>query len=371
MKQCIGILAGVFLLLSCTAREEGLSDFPPGAMPEAIGEKVCRNLLARGHMLHRNQWIHYAEVCTWYGALKYAEAVQDTSLCIRLKERFEPLFSVEKQHLPPPTHVDWNMFGSLPLELYRLTGEPRYFDLGMAYADAQWAVPDTASAAEKEWAQQGLSWQTRLWIDDMFMITLLQSQACQATGNRVYIDRAAQEMAVYLDRLQRRDGLFFHSPDAPLYWARGNGWMAAGMTELLRYLPDDHPGRRRILDGYRLMMNRLLLFQRENGLWNQLIDAPEFWTETSGSAMFTYALITGVKRGWLEKKTFEPAARKAWLALTSFINAEGELSGVCVGTNANNDRAYYYDRPRTTGDFHGQAPLLWCVSALLETTSVE
>ena len=31
-----------------------------------------------------------------------------------------------------------------------------------------------------------------------------------------------------------------------------------------------------------------------------------------------------------------------------------------------NDKQYYYDRPRITGDYHGQAPYLWCVTALME-----
>jgi len=39
---------------------------------------------------------------------------------------------------------------------------------------------------------------------------------------------------------------------------------------------------------------------------------------------------------------------------------------VCIGTNKLNDFNYYLDRPRTTGDFHGQAPVLWCAAALLE-----
>jgi rhamnogalacturonyl hydrolase YesR len=366
LKQLTGTIIAIVLLSSCALQKDGLSRFPQGAIPEEVGAQLSRNLLAREHALHRDQWIHYAEVCTWYGALKYAEVTHQTSLCTQLRERFEPLFTVEKKHLPPPTHVDWNMFGSLPLELCQLFREQRYCDLGLLYADTQWEVPDTASLAEKEWAKQGFSWQTRLWIDDMFMITILQSQAYKTTGNRKYIDRAAQEMVLYLDRLQRPNGLFFHSPDAPLYWARGNGWMAAGMTELLRHLPDDNPYRLRILEGYRRMMHSLKQYQTKTGLWNQLIDDPDLWTETSGSAMFTYALITGVKAGWLEKRKFQPSARKAWLALTAHLNADGELTEVCVGTNARNDRQYYRDRQRVAGDFHGQAPVLWCVYALLE-----
>ena len=81
-----------------------------------------------------------------------------------------------------------------------------------------------------------MTWQTRLWIDDMFMITMVQAQAFRATGERAYMDRAAKEMVVYLNELQRPNGLFYHAPDVPFFWGRGNGWMAAGTAELLRSL---------------------------------------------------------------------------------------------------------------------------------------
>lgn len=97
----------------------------------------------------------------------------------------------------------------------------------------------------------------------------------------------------------------------------------------------------------------------------QIIDDPEAWKETSGTAMFTYAFITGVKNGWLDKKKYGTAARKGLLALISFINANDELFEVCEGTNIKNDRNHYMQRKRIVGDLHGQAPVLWCATALL------
>ena len=201
---------------------------------------------------------------------------------------------------------------------------------------------------------------------DMYMITIVQTQAYKVTGDRKYIDRAAKEMVLYLDELQRPNGLFYHAPDVPFYWGRGNGWMAAGMAELLQCLPEDSKYRPRILKGYRKMMKSLKKYQTSDGLWNQLIDQPDCWAETSGSAMFTFAFITGVKQGWLKAKEYGPAARKAWMALVPYINEKNDVREVCVGTNKKNSKQYYYDRPRHTGDYHGQAPYLWCTVALLE-----
>ena len=129
--------------------------------------------------------------------------------------------------------------------------------MGLSYADTQWTLPANATPEEKAWADKGLSWQTRLWIDDMFMITILQAQAYHTTGKREYMDRAVKEMVVYLDELQRPNGLFYHAPDVPYFWARGNGWMAVGMAELLLSTPEDNPNHARILEGYRLMMKSL------------------------------------------------------------------------------------------------------------------
>lgn len=199
----------------------------------------------------------------------------------------------------------------------------------------------------------------------MYMITMVQSQAYRVTGDRKYIDRAAKEMTFYLDNLQQENGLFYHAPGSPFFWGRGNGWMAAGMTELLRALPPDNADRPKIMAAYKKMMETLLQLQTGDGAWRQLLDDPASWKESSCTGMFTFAMITGVKNGWLDKSRYEAASRKGWIALISFVNENGEVREVCEGTGAGNSRQYYYDRKRITGDLHGQAPVLWCATALL------
>lgn len=343
-----------------------LSNFPEGFTPKEVGTKLGYHFISGKHLLHGEKWIHYAEVCTWLGALRFAQVAKDMELVNLLKERFELLFTEEKNFLPVMNHVDLNMFGCLPLEFYKVTGEKRYYDLGLPYADTQWKAPVDAKIEEKEYAKKGYSWQTRLWIDDMFMITIIQSQAYKVTGNEKYINRAAKEMVYYLDELQRLNGLFYHAPDVPYLWARGNGWMAAGMAELLKALPENNKDRNRILEGYKKMMQSLKEYQGKDGMWNQLIDQPDCWPETSGSAMFAYAIITGVKQGWLNSNEYVSVARHAWLALVSYIDEHGDVREVCIGTNKKDDKQYYYDRPRIVGDYHGQAPYLWCATALME-----
>lgn len=348
------------------AQQNLLTDYPKGYTPEEVGKRLAYHFVDDRHDLYAGRYIHYAEVCTWNGALDYALKTKDQELIKHLQSKFEPFFTSEKALLPPMNHVDYNMFGSLALKLYQITKDKRYLDMGLAYADTQWEVPENAKPEEKTWAEKGYSWQTRMWIDDMYMITVVQTEAYKVTGDSKYIDRAAKEMVLYLDELQRPNGLFYHAPDVPYYWARGDGWMAVGMADLLRYLPEDHQDRPRIMEGYLTMMKSLENYQGPGGMWNQLIDEPDWWAETSGSAMFTYAFITGVKQGWLDAETYAPAARKAWMAMVPYIDERNNVTEVCIGTGKRNDKQYYYERPRLAGDFHGQAPYLWCAAALLE-----
>lgn len=349
-----------------------LKNWPEDKSPEKIGKNVILKFLNTPHSMYGNpkpakppHQITYPDVCTWLGGLWFTEATKNIELAERLENRFLPLFDSEKHLQPRPDHVDNNVFGALPLKLYIQNKDKKYLALGLKYADTQWILPAKFKPEEKAWADKGYSWQTRIWIDDMFMITAVQAQAYRATGERKYIDRAAKEMVLYLDRIQLENGLFYHAPEAKYSWGRGNGWMAVGMAELLRILPKDNPDYKRIMSGYKKMMDVLLKYQAEDGMWRQIVDDEESWKETSGTAMFTYAMITGVKSGWLDKKVYGTAARKAWLTLTNYLNSDYELTEVCAGTNIKDSREHYMNRPRIVGDLHGQAPLLWCAVALV------
>jgi len=370
------------LAASAACADPGAADlqsWPAGSSPQEIGRRVAERFIASPHpnFAAKRDFIIYPEVCAWYGALTFAQLAGDRDLTTKLIQRFDPLFGPEASLIPPPIHVDLTVFGAVPLELYIQTKDSRYLQIGQAMADAQWDKPlDPAAISQTpaapvdpaiavEAVKAGLTPQTRYWVDDMYMITIVQVQAYRATGESKYLDRAAREIAAYLDKLQEPNGLFHHAPDVPFFWGRGDGWFAVGMAELLRSLPEDHPLRPRIMEGYRKMMAALLHYQDANGMWHQLIDHPEAYPETSCTGMFTFAMITGVKNGWLDAATYGPAARRGWLGLISYLNPDGDIRDICEGTNKKNDLQYYLTRGRKVGDMHGQAPVLWCASALL------
>ena len=335
-----------------------LTNWPAAADPAVVGKKAIGSMVPR--WFAAGPGAHYAEDSTWMTALKFAAVTKDEEMKASLIKKFSPNLLASEGWKTAfaniQRHVDHNIYGIVPLELYMQTKDKRYLDFGKWLADRQWEKPNA----------EGLSDETRFWIDDMYMITILQVQAYRATGDKVYLDRAALEMVAYLDKLQQPNGLFYHGEKFPFFWGRGDGWIATGMPELLGELPADHPKRARIMEGYTKMMAALLKYQDTDGMWHQLIDHPESYKETSCTAMFTYAFILGVKNGWLKDPAYATGARKGWLGLQTYLDDTGMLDKVCVGTGQTNSLQFYLNRPTQKGNPHGQAPLLWCAVALLK-----
>ena len=325
--------------------------------PETVGRKVTEDVLARDDFMmyvsDHGSGVHYAEACAGFGAARLAGWLQDAGTLTRLSERYMRV--IDDRVVNTADHVDVNVYGILPLELYMQTGDQTFFRQGIELADGQWQDP----------LPDGLTNQTRFWVDDVWMIGSLQIQAYRATGNPAYLERAALELDVYVQRLQQPNGLFFHGEHAPFFWGRGNGWVAAGLAELLSELSKENTHHASILAGYKKMMNALLRFQSRGGMWRQLIDHENAWEETSCTAMFGYAITVGVRAGILSGSDFATAYQKAWRSLVEYINEEGKVTDVCVGTGQSEDVAYYLSRPKAIGDFHGQAPLLWFAYGLL------
>jgi len=365
------VSAAVLLLAaagcSTVSKPDAFSNWPAGSSPAEVGKRVAENFDARKFDFESNprrQYVIYPEVCGWYGSLTVAKLSGDRDLQRRLIRKFDRFHGADAGRISTNAHVDYRVFGAVPLEIYRQTGEARYLEVGKALADRQWATP----------TDDGITSEARYWVDDIYMISAVQVQAYRATKDPVYLDHAATTVAAYLDKLQQPNGLFFHAADSPFYWARGNGWYAAGMAELWSELPKSHPKHARILKGYQTMMASLLQYQSPEGLWRQLIDRPESCLETSGTGMFAFAMVTGVKRGWLPAETYGPAARKAWLALVERLDNNSNVKDVCVGTDKafkvvgadlNTQLKFYLERDRKTGDLHGQSPILWTASAFL------
>ena len=267
--------------------------------------------------------------------------------------------------------MDDRAFGDLPLEIFIEKGTAACKTLGMARADAQWTpAADTAVTPD-----------ARYWSDDMFMITGLQDFGYRATKTQKYLDRAALTMVAYLQALQQSDGLMSHTKQTMAKWGRANGWFAAGMALLLQDLPAS-ANRDTIMAGYKKMMDGLLTVQitsgTDAGAWRQVLDRTDAGVEMSCTAMFTYALVTGIKNGWISGAQYVTAAKNGWTALGNKTNGSGQLSQVCpgtgqasgqsgVGSDLKSQQDFYIKLQSSfaAGDQHGQAPLMWAAIALL------
>ena len=158
--------------------------------------------------------------------------------------------------------------------------------------------------------------QNSVWADDAYMSIPFLSQMGRSAGDRKYFDDAAAQMLHFANYLfVPATGLFTHhwntgNPDDQprYYWGRANGWCTLSLVELLDVLPEDHPSRGRILRLFRAHAQALAGLQAGDGLWHQMLDRTDTYTETSCSGMFTYALARGVNRGWLDAAAYGPVA---------------------------------------------------------------
>ena len=261
--------------------------------------------------------------------------------------------------------VDSRAFGDLPLEICQQNMDARCKTIGLARADTQWASPNN-----------GITKDARYWADDMYMITVLQVEAYRVTKDPMYLTRAATTMLSYQAMLQQTDGLFWHTLTSKAYWGRANGWVAAGAAELLVDLPAGTQ-RDMVMAGFKKQLDGLLPLQvtggTDDGMWRQVLNVSTANPESSCTAMFTFALTTALKNGWISGSNYSMAARRGWLAVANKTNAQGQLDRVCPGTGAApagtlaSQQQFYTSITLGSNDTHGQAPLLWLSHALLRT----
>ncbi len=146
-------LAAALALLDTTAayaRADHFKKWPAGASPQEVGKRVAENWAARtfefeqmvktsaGGERPRRQFVIYPEICAWYGSLTVARLTKDRGLTEKLVRKFERFLTPEgDKHVSRQAHVDYSVFGVVPLELYIQTKDRRYLDLGRGFADRQ------------------------------------------------------------------------------------------------------------------------------------------------------------------------------------------------------------------------------------------
>ena len=113
------------------------------------------------------------------------------------------------------------------------------------------------------------------------------------------------------------------------FWGVGNGWAAAGMTRVLRALPESMKAERNRLVGYiREVLDGCLEHRRPDGLFHDVVDRADTFVETNLSQILSYTIFRGVKGGWVPKSYLKDAEvmRKA---AQSKVDHLGYIRDVC------------------------------------------
>jgi rhamnogalacturonyl hydrolase YesR len=205
------------------------------------------------------------------------------------------------------------------------------------------ANPPTANLAFVErppGAGDPLCFDRWCWCDALFMSPAGFFDMTAITGDARYAAFADREFWAATDflfdpaeKLYFRDSRFFdrRGPNGEkIFWSRGNGWVFAGLANILQILPANDPVRPRFEAQFRTMAARLITLQRPDGYWNPSLlgDPAKSLPESSGTAFYVYGLAWGIHAGLLDAKTYAPAVRLGWQALVRAVHPNGKLGWV-------------------------------------------
>lgn len=258
--------------------------------------------------------------------------------------------------------------------------------VGVNFAEAYFKSADTIFVPVLERLRQGIDTvvsrfddgtfcrreSNTMWADDLFMSCPFLVRMAQYTGKDKYYQEAIAQIKGFVQRLYMPEKkifshIYFIKEDVinGISWGRGNGWIAYAISEVLLHMPMDTEGREYVLSVYKEFMQGICAYQDECGLWHQIINQPNSYLETSGTAMFMIAILRGVRLGWLDKSYLQ-AALRAWEGMKKYcIDDQGSISGICMGSSCSMEVSYYEKLPVVKDDDHGTGVVLIAICELI------
>ncbi len=163
-------------------------------------------------------------------------------------------------------------------------------------------------------------------------------------------------------------------------WSRAMGWYMMAVVDILKYIPATHPKRSQLLTALSNLAIGVKNYQdATSGLWYQVVNRGTSlagnYLETSGSAMFVYALKTASDSNWISSATYLPVAQKGWAGLKTqidtYTDGKPRINNFAPAMSyQNNDAAYAaiasVDCPVSSGtqNPHGYAGILMAASVM-------
>lgn len=215
------------------------------------------------------------------------------------------------------------------------------------YADLYTVKPDEKKIAR---AREVMEYQMSTarndywwWVDGLYMVMPVMTKLYKQTENPLYLEKL-HEYWTYANSIMydKEAGLYFRDRKYVYpkhksingkkdFWARGDGWMLAGLAKVLKELPKDDKYRMEYIDRFRTLAASVAACQQPEGYWTRSMLDPGHapGSETSGTAFFTYGLLWGINNGYLERNVYEPVALKGWNYLANFaLQPDGRVGYV-------------------------------------------
>ena len=212
------------------------------------------------------------------------------------------------------------------------------------------------------------------WADALYMVMPVMTKMYRLTGEEQYLDKLYQNFlwsdSLMWDseaQLYYRDGKYIwpkvttSCDGGKSFWARGDGWVLAGLAKVLADMPRDYRHRDIFVQRFQQLAEGVARCQRPNGYWSRSMlcegDAPG--PETSGTAFFCYGLEWGVNHGYLDRGKYAPVIERAWNYLSTVaLQSDGSIGYVQpIGEKPD---------PTKIVDAHSQAPFgtgAWLLAA--------
>jgi unsaturated rhamnogalacturonyl hydrolase len=269
------------------------------------------------------------------------------------------------------------------ITLYMRTHDPKYklaLDNFLLQLQSQ---PKTNSGGY--WHKKIYPWQ--MWLDGIFMGSTFMAQYAKEFNEHEWFDVAvAQTKMIYEKTLDTGSGLLMHAWDESRQqkwcdpetgkshypWSRAIGWYTMAITDILEYLPEDHPDRDKLVSILQKTCEALLKVQDpKTGLWFQVLNQGERegnYIEGSGSSMYVYVFARGAHKGYLDSKYLEIAGKAFESIIKELITTDEKgfltmhnICGGCgLGGNPYRDGSYeyYISEKRIDNDTKGIAPFI-------------
>ena len=255
--------------------------------------------------------------------------------------------------------------GKMFFALYDRTKDPRYEKVIITLKEQIDSQPRIA---------EGGFWHKRIypdqmWLDGLYMCAPFYAEyAARYNRPEDFQDVVNQFLIVARHTYDPATGLYRHAFDAsgkmpwadsvtgqsPHAWGRAMGWFSMAIVDALDFIPEDQKGRSEMIAILHGMVETLSKIQDpKTGGWYQVLDRsgdPGNYIETSCTAMFTYSILKGVRKGYLDARYLD-TAKKAYNGLIdNFITVDSDglvtLSGICgvagLGGDPYRDGSYEY-----------------------------